>query len=142
MIVLLYGVTYTTSVDCEVTSVAIAVAEVVVAAPRRSPESLQMGEGLEVIRRERGLTQQEVAERLGMSLQGYLNYRKGYGRVNRDTLPRWASALDTPIPELARRLGIELLVESDASGLRQELAAILPDADAAELDDLTRRLST
>lgn len=122
---------------------AIAVAEVMaVVASRKTEDGVRMGLELEVIRRERDLTQQQVADRLPMTLEGYRNYAKGYGRVNRNTLPKWAKALDLPAAELARRLGIELISEPDASGLRQELAALLPDADAAELDDLARRLAT
>lgn len=122
---------------------AVAVAEVVAAvASRKTDEGVRMGLELEALRRERGLTQQEVADRLPMSLEGYRNYAKGYGRISRNTLPKWARALDIPAPELAKRLGIELLAEPDASALRQQLATLLPDANAAELDDLARKLAT
>lgn len=122
---------------------AIALAEVTrTVASRRTDEGIRMGEELEAIRKEGPYTQQEVADRLGMSLQGYLGYRRGYQRVTPNTVRKWADALEVPVSELARRLGISLFTDMDASGLRQELAAILPDADAAELDDLSRRLST
>jgi transcriptional regulator with XRE-family HTH domain len=123
--------------------VAIAVAEVAVAvAPRRTEEGVRMGEELEAIRRDRSLTQQQLADRLGMSLQGYLNYRKGYGRVTRNTLPKWAKAFGVTVADLASRLKIDLLAEPDASSLRQQVAALMPDADAADVDDLVRRLAT
>lgn len=122
---------------------AVAYVEVVeVVASRRSPEGIRMGEILEEIRREGPYTQLEIAARLGMSLPGYLGYRRGYQRVTPNTLRKWAEALGVPVAELAKRLGIGLLTDADASGLRQELAAILPDADAAELDDLARQLGT
>lgn len=121
---------------------AIAVAEVTMP-PRRTPEGIRMGEEIEAIRREGPFTQQQIADRLEMSLQGYLNYRRGYGKLTRNTLPKWAKALDVPITALARRLRIDLLIDADpeAPALRRELAALIPDADAAELDDIFRRLS-
>lgn len=121
---------------------AIAVAEVIVP-PRRTPEGIKMGEEIEAIRREGSFTQQQVADRLGMSLQGYLNYRRGYGKLTRNTLPKWAKALDVPIADLARRLSIDLLTdaEPDAPALRRELAVLMPDADAAELDDMARQIA-
>lgn len=121
---------------------AIAVAEVIVP-PRRTPEGIVMGEEIEAVRKEGPFTQQQVADRLGMSLQGYLNYRRGYGKLTRNTLPKWAKALDVPITDLARRLGIDLLTDADpeATALRRELAALMPDADAAEIDDMTRRVA-
>lgn len=121
---------------------AIAIAEVTVP-PRRTPEGIRMGEEIEAIRKEGPFTQQQIADRLGMSLQGYLNYRRGYGKLTRNTLPKWAKALDVPIAELATRLGIDLLVDAypDATKLRQELAALMPDADAVEVDDMVRQLA-
>ena len=122
---------------------AVALAEVgAVVASRKTDEGVRMGAILESLRREQGLTQQELAARLPMSLEGYRNYAKGYGRISRNTLPKWASALNIPVPELAQRLGIALLTEPDASALRQQLATLLPDANAAELDDLARKLAT
>jgi transcriptional regulator with XRE-family HTH domain len=108
---------------------------------RKTDESVRLGVELERIRRDRGLTQLELAERLGMSVEGYRNYAKGYGRVTRDKLPRWARALEMPIPELARRLGISLLTEPDASGLRQELVTLLPEATADGAERLVRDLA-
>lgn len=104
---------------------AIAVAEVAVG-PRRTTEGIRMGEELEVVRRERGLTQQELADRLGMTLQGYLNYRRGYGRVNRNTLPKWARALDMPIPELAERLG-------EVGTITRDVLVVTEDLHGADL---------
>lgn len=101
---------------------AVALAEVGAAvASRKTDEGVRMGAILESLRREQGLTQQELAARLPMSLEGYRNYAKGYGRISRNTLPKWARALNIPAPELAKRLGIELLAEPDASALRQQL---------------------
>lgn len=100
-----------------------------------------MGEVIETIRREGPYTQVQVAERLGLSLQGYLGYRRGYHKITPNTVKKWAQALDVPVVELAQRLGIELFGDIDASGLREQLAVLLPDASAAQLDELARRLA-
>lgn len=122
---------------------AVAIAEVTrVVASRKTPEGERIAEILEELRRERALTQKQLAKRLSMTEEGYRNYVKGAGRITRHTLPRWANALEMTIADLASRLEIDLLTETEAQGLRQELVKLLPDADAAELDDLTRRLAT
>lgn len=121
---------------------ATAIAEVMqVVATRRTADGVRMGDEIETIRKEGPFTQQQVADRLQMSLQGYLGYRKGYQRVTRNTIQKWANALDVPLVELARRLEISLLAEPDASGLRQQLAALLPDASAAEMERTVRELA-
>jgi transcriptional regulator with XRE-family HTH domain len=119
---------------------AIAVAEVRVAA-RKTERGIEMGLTLEAIRKERGFKQVQVAEALGMSLEGYRNYAKGYGRIRQEALPRWSRALDMPIPELAHRLSLDLLGEPDASGLREQITALLPDADAATTETLIREVA-
>lgn len=129
---------------------AVAIAEVatVVATRRATPEGIKLGKELEKLRLEklaadRQWTQKYVADRLGMSEEGYRNYVKGTGRITRHTLPKWANAFDVSIPDLAGRLGIDLLTDADpdAPALRRELAALMPDADAAEIDDMTRRVA-
>lgn len=122
---------------------AIAIAEVAVAS-RKTADGVRMGGELEAIRHESGFTQQEVAERLGLALSTYLSYRRGYLRITPtpSALKKWAHALGISVADLASRLQIDLLTETEAQGLRQELAQLLPDADAAELEDLTRRLAT
>lgn len=122
---------------------AVAIFEVVsVVADRRTEEGRRMGDEIEAIRKEGRFTQVQLAERLGLSLQGYLGYRRGYTQVTPNTLRKWADALVVPVAELAQRLRIDLIGDVEAAGLHQQLAAILPDADATELDDLARRLGT
>lgn len=113
---------------------AIAIAEVSapVASRPKTQRGIELGEELERLRRERAWSQKHLAERLEMSEEGYRNYAKGYGRITRDTLPRWAKAFEMTVADLASRLKIDLLAEPDASSLRQQVAALMPDADAAE----------
>ncbi len=121
---------------------AVAIAEVMrPVASRKTEAGIRLGAELEKLRGERGLTQKQVSERLGMSEEGYRNYVKGYGRITRHTLPRWAAAFDTPIPEMAARIGLGLLTETNASGLREQLAALLPDASAVQMETTVRELA-
>ena len=62
---------------------ALAIAEVtrVVASRGKTPEGTRHGQVLEALRRERGLSQIQFAEALGMSEEGYRNYAKGYLRI-------------------------------------------------------------
>lgn len=120
---------------------AVALAEVLVAS-RKTDEGMRMGDEIEAIRKEGPFTQQVVAARLGLSLATYLGYRRGYHRVTPNTLKKWAHALDIPAAELAKRLGIDLcLTGADASSLRRELAALLPDAGAAQMEATVRELA-
>lgn len=122
---------------------AVAIAEVSVPVTRvKTQRGIDLGIELERLRRERGWSQKALADRLGMSEEGYRNYAKGYGRITRDTLPRWAKAFEMTLADLASQLKIDLLAEPDASSLRQQVSALMPDADAAEVDDLVRRLAT
>lgn len=120
---------------------AIALAEVIVAS-RRTDEGMRMGEQIEAIRKEGPFTQQQVADRLGLKLASYLGYRRGYTKITPNNIQQWANALDYPVVKLANRLGIPLPAQADASGLRQELAALLPDASAADLDGYVRDLAS
>lgn len=123
---------------------AVALVEVLapVASRPKTQRGIELGTELEQLRREREWSQKHLAERLGMSEEGYRNYAKGYGRITRDTLPRWSRAFEMTVADLASRLKIDLLAEPDASNLRQQVAALMPDAEAAEVDDLVRRLAT
>ena len=107
---------------------------------RKSAEVARLGRELAGLRRERGLTQAQLAGRLGLSVEGYRMYEKGYSRVRADTLPRWARALDMPAPTLATRLDIPLGVDPDASALAREVGMLLGPNEADEIDAIVREL--
>lgn len=118
---------------------AIAVAEVVRGvAARKTDSGTRMGEELEKVRRERNLTQQQLATRLGMSLQGYLGYRKGYSKVTEKSLVRWATAFGLPATKLAKRLGIELVLSDCPGDLRGQLTALFGSEQADDLEQFLR----
>jgi transcriptional regulator with XRE-family HTH domain len=107
---------------------------------RKSAETARMGRQLSGLRKERGLTQAQLAERLGLSVEGYRMYEKGYTRVRADNLSRWARALNLPAPALAVRLDIPLGVDPNAPGLAREVAALLAPDEADEIDAIVRAL--
>ena len=107
---------------------------------RKSAEGARRGRQLADLRRERGLTQARLAERLDLSVEGYRMYEKGYTRVRADNLPRWARALNMPVPALAARLEIPLGVDPDASALAREVGALLGPDEADEIDAIVREL--
>lgn len=108
---------------------------------RKSAEVARMGRELASLRRGRGLTQARLAERLGLSVEGYRMYEKGYTRVRADNLPRWARALDMPAPALAAQLDIPLGVDPDASALAREVGTLLGPDEADEIDAIVRELA-
>lgn len=64
----------------------------------------RLGERIAALRRERGLTQVQLAEMLGCSQQQVLSFEKGRRRVPVSTLPGLAKTLGISIEEL---IGVE-----------------------------------
>ena len=73
---------------------------------RVTPEALEMGQRLRELRRERGVRQRDVAERLGITVGAYAHYETGRSRISSLDLRRLAASLGAPLPLLLRRLGI------------------------------------
>jgi len=116
-------------------AVVVAYAEVTLVSGKTA-DGVRMGEAIEAIRRERGLTQQQVADALGLKLSTYLSYRRGYIQIRPTPaiLQKWAGALDISVVSFARRLQIPLLTDESfdrdgtgadgqSSGLEAEISA-------------------
>lgn len=118
---------------------AICVAEFVLAA--RTPEGLRIAAVFKDLRRSAELTQEEVAERAGLTLAGYRPYEQGKRQLRTEQITVFADAFGVPRSMLAERLH---LADSDIAdgSVRQQLAEFMPDADAAELDAMVRKLAT
>lgn len=54
------------------------------------------------IRKEKGMTQNDLAEKLGLTSQAICNYEKGIREPNLDTLKKLATALEVTVDELLR----------------------------------------
>lgn len=117
---------------------AILAAEVFMA-PRVDPSTAHQARVLKEIRREKNLTQAQVAEAFGLSLEGYRAYEKGYSRLRVGKVRDMAIALGISPAELAARLDLSLPM--DAASLRQELSALFGPDDGERVDQLVRDLA-
>ena len=73
--------------------------------PPHAPESETPGERLARLRKERGWTQVELAERLGITQTLLSDYERGKLRLNADMIVRLANALETTTDELLQPKG-------------------------------------
>ena len=73
--------------------------------PLHTPESETPGERLARLRKERGWTQVELAERLGTTQTLLSDYERGKLRLNADMIVRLANALETTTDELLQPKG-------------------------------------
>jgi transcriptional regulator with XRE-family HTH domain len=60
----------------------------------------QLGRAIAKLRKERGLTQAQLAEMLGISQQHMLSFEKGRRRVPAAALPKLSEVLGVPIEDL------------------------------------------
>jgi DNA-binding XRE family transcriptional regulator len=95
---------------------------------------------LREVRELRGWTQREVAERWGMTVDGYRPYEQGRRQLRLSQIKRLAEALDIPEAELAERLGMKMATdptpESETDTVRLEMARELAALAAQELAEL------
>jgi transcriptional regulator with XRE-family HTH domain len=70
----------------------------------RSPDHKALGEAIEELRKEAGLTHEQLAEHLEMSFQRISELERGVANPTFATLLRIADGLDVELSELAKRL--------------------------------------
>lgn len=63
---------------------------------------MESHEKMKIIRQHRGLTQKEVAERMGTSVQNYSQYENGKRTPKLSTLEKIAAALDCAVADLSK----------------------------------------
>lgn len=73
-------------------------------APRQDDFYEQLGQSITKLRKDRGLTQTQLAETLGISQQHFLSFEKGRRRLPVAALPKLSDALAVPVEEL---LGVQ-----------------------------------
>ena len=69
----------------------------------RSPEHAALGEAIRRLRLERGLSQEQLAERAGTDLTQIGGIERGVRNPSYTTLVRLAAALETSVGEIASR---------------------------------------
>lgn len=74
--------------------------------PSRSPERARIGQVIKGRRKDLGISQEAMAQRVGLSYAGYRPYERGERDLKSEDLPAWADALELTRAELANRLGL------------------------------------
>ena len=121
-------------------------------ATRRSANPLDaaIGARLRVRRRAAGLSQQKLAERLGVTFQQVQKYERGTNRIAVSTLVLIAEALDTPASYFLGEAGmvtvsddtLSKVVERGASELVNDYAAIKSNRVRAALVQLVHEVAS
>ena len=109
------------------------------AAKMRGPEEVDMHVGARIRLRRRflGLTQQQLAEQLGLTFQQVQKYERGSNRVSASKLYEIARALQTPVPYFFEGLNDTGRSEADeARGAEQSIREFLMTAEGQELASL------
>lgn len=82
--------------------------------------SMELGENIRKYRKAKGLTQAELAKKLGSAQYVITNYERGLRRPSADKLPDIAKALGVPLEALYGLNGTTAPAEKKGSGTRRE----------------------
>lgn len=100
----------------------------------RHPIDLAVGTRIRMVRKMRGITQQALAESVGLTFQQIQKYESGANRVSASKLAEIAVFLEAPIAEF---FGAP---DSAARGLTDEVATLLGEPGALRLLKMYGRL--
>lgn len=101
--------------------------------PPRKDESL--GPRIARIRQERGLSQTDLGERLGVSQRMMSHYEKGQTRIPAETLPKIAEALKVSVNELLGRTPVTRVLKNPRLWkLMQKVDALPPKQQRVVVD--------
>ncbi len=78
---------------------------------------MEIGENIKLIRKEKGYTQKQLAEKLGTSPQNFAQYENGKRKPKFETLKKIADALGVPAGDLIESICIGPMFEDDISAL-------------------------
>jgi|SRR5262245_3519166 len=89
---------------------------------RKGPDSIDriVGRNIRIYRLQKGLTQTELADELGLTFQQVQKYEKGINRVGSGRLLKIATFLDVPVTALFK--GSDEMADSDKHLIFDELA--------------------
>lgn len=110
---------------------------------RMTEDGERLAQALRDLRTRAGITQEEMADRIGLSYAGYRPYEQGRRELKPSQLPRFAEALEISTAELASRIG---LIPESVHNLRvNEFSEIITrvEAEAPQIaDDLMEMIRT
>ena len=78
-----------------------------------SISSVRTGDVIRALRKDRGWSQGELAEKLGLKPQNVSRYEKGHVQPRESTLALFAEVFDVPISELTSSISIQEFPELD-----------------------------
>lgn len=105
---------------------------------RVQADTRRLGAQLRSIRRQRGMTQEELAERSGYHPTHIANIERGRNLPSLEAIFRLARALDVSAADLVR--AAETAAPQDADALRTEAQKLLQHCDTEQLAVLVRLL--
>jgi len=126
---------------------AIAVLEFMLSKPtpdKTSPEGLLLAGVLKEIRRERRLTQQQVADNWDLTVDGYRPWERGERHLRTNQITSLAAALTISEADLMTRLRAQGLLPDEGDyqpSLRAQLAGLFGPDSADAVDSLVRELA-
>lgn len=97
-----------------------------------SPVDIHVGERIRRLRMERGLSQPELAERLGVRYQQFQKYESGANRISAGRLFELAQIMGVGLPWFYVGLnmsGASPLAPAPRTGLAEDAAPYIPQAD-------------
>jgi len=113
--------------------------------PARTEDGAKVAEALRSLRIASGFTQEQAAQRVGLTLSGYRNYEQGRRYLRVDQLERFATAFGVTPESLASRIGLSstptlaedahtLSFSADLEIFQHQLAALPPELAASLLE--------
>lgn len=108
-------------------------------AERIAAERQRISAAFKALREKSGLTQEEVAHRVGLTLSGYRPYERGARRLNTEQFDLFAEAFGVPSDELRSYFGIsphglrETQLSPEMQRRVEQLADLPPDVAEAAL---------
>lgn len=98
---------------------------------RVTPEGQRIARVFKELRREARLTQEEAAERVGLTLAGYRPYEQGKRQLRTEQFSTFARAFGVPPSVLTERLRLSPSTGTAEPALEEGLAAYLHSRDKA-----------
>lgn len=100
------------------------------------------GQHVQALRKEKGLTQENLAEAIGKSVDQISNIERGATSTRLDTALAIATALDVNLPELFSFSGEKVTSRKDKREIPEDLYSILRERDENTIRAITSLVKT
>ena len=92
-----------------------------------------VGHRVRLARKQRGMTQEQLAEAVGKAVETISNIERGHAHTGLETLERLAGVLETPIRDFFEEAGEDRDVSRERLGLEDRLRGLSRDLTDGEL---------